>query len=118
MNTQKAAEKRTVRLQADLEATDTTWWEAAYSAPKPALSRRRDAEHFRRMFGANPNASIGFSLAARAVYAARFGLADDPDPAAFGEIARRLKTKFGEEMGASEVLAEMDAAVLDGKRGE
>jgi hypothetical protein len=40
MNTKKAAEKRTVRLQADLEATDTTWWEAAYSAPKPALSRR------------------------------------------------------------------------------
>lgn len=77
---------------------------------------RRDAEQFRRLFASNPNASIGFSLAARAVYAARFGFADDPDPAAFGEIARRLKTKFGEEMGASEVLAEMDAAVLDGEK--
>jgi len=36
----------------------------------------RDANHFRKMFDDNPGAGIGFSLAASAVYAQRYGVCE------------------------------------------
>lgn len=70
---------------------------------------RRTAAHYRRMFDENPNASIGFTLAARAVYAARTD-EDATDPAdddLFRAIARGLKRRYGEDLTREQVLAEM-----------
>ena len=36
----------------------------------------RNARHYRSLLDRNPNAGVGFSLAAAAVYAARFGVCE------------------------------------------
>jgi hypothetical protein len=61
------------------------------------------------MFRENPSASVGFTLAASAIYAARFG-ACEPEhraDAQWGEIARALKQKYGETLTAEEAIQEM-----------
>jgi len=71
----------------------------------------RDRPHFERLLNENPNASVGFSLAARAVYAARYGVceAEHHDTPEWGQIARDLKARYGETLTPDEVREEMDA---------
>jgi hypothetical protein len=64
------------------------------------------------MLKQNPNAGVGFTLAAAMVYAARYGVCE---PANHGTdewktIARRLKSEYGENLSVDECSAEMDRA--------
>lgn len=72
----------------------------------------RNASHYRRMMRENPESSVGVSLAAAAVYAARYGVceAEDRDSAAYRQLYRDLRIRYGEALTAAEVLAEMDAS--------
>lgn len=72
----------------------------------------RDARHYYRLLDQNPSASVGFTLAAAAVYAARYGVCE---PAQHGtdewrQIALKLKSDYGENLSTDEVRAEMKAA--------
>ena len=72
----------------------------------------RNEAHFRSMLKQNPAASIGFTLAAAMVYAARYGVceAEDHSSDAWKTIARRLKLEYGETLEPDQVSAEMDRA--------
>lgn len=76
----------------------------------------RTKKHYENLLNQNPNATIGFSLAAQAVYAAKNGIFDpnddDFDDTAYRMICRALKSKYGENLTADEVREEM-AAVLE-----
>ena len=63
----------------------------------------RDRQHYLDMLADNPNATIGFTLAAKMVAAAHDG--DDED---VRNIARRLKREYGEVMTREQVRGEMD----------
>ena len=69
-------------------------------------------QHYRRMLEQNPNASVGFSLAAAMVYAARYGECESEHHSTneFRAIARRLKSEYGENLTTDEVSEEMDTA--------
>lgn len=69
----------------------------------------RDAKHFKNLINKNPNASIGFTLAASAVYASRYVLCENEHHGTpeWKQIARDLKSKYGETLTAEETLAEM-----------
>jgi hypothetical protein len=72
----------------------------------------RDEQHYRRMLEQNQNASVGFTLAAAMVYAARYGICE-PEHHATEEwktIARRLKSTYGENMEVGEIEREMNSA--------
>ncbi len=71
----------------------------------------RDAKHYRKLLRSNPSASVGFTLAASAVYAARFGVceAEHHSTAEWKTIARQLRADYGEQLTADEVRAEIDA---------
>ncbi len=71
----------------------------------------RNAQHFRAMFVAHPNAKIGFVLAASAVYAQRHGIceADDHDDREWWAIARTLKSRYGDTLTVNEALREMES---------
>jgi hypothetical protein len=72
----------------------------------------RNEQHYRNMLAQNPNASVGFALAAAMVYAARYGSCD-PEQHSTEEwktIARRLKSEYGETLDPDQVSNEMDAA--------
>lgn len=70
----------------------------------------RDAAHYRKMLSENPDTTVEVSRAAAAVYAARYGVceAEDRDSAAYRQMCRELKQRYGEYLSASDVLAEMD----------
>jgi hypothetical protein len=70
----------------------------------------RDATHYRNLIARNPNASVGFTLAASAVYAARYGICEAAHHGTeeWRTIARELKAQWGETLSTSDVLAEMD----------
>jgi hypothetical protein len=72
--------------------------------------KMRDAAHYRDMLNRNPNASVGFTLAAAAVYTAKYGIceAEQHSTPEFREIALSLKRKYGETLTADEVREEMD----------
>lgn len=72
----------------------------------------RNEQHYRRMLEQNPNASVGFTLAAAMVYAARYGACEPVDHGTeeWKTIARRLKSEYGENLTVDEVSAEMDTA--------
>jgi len=74
----------------------------------------RDAKHFRRMFEDNPSAGIGFTLAASAVYAQRYGAceAEHHATAEWREIALHLKTQYGETLTAEQAIEAMGEAAL------
>ena len=85
----------------------------------------RTEQHYRRMLEQNQNASVGFTLAAAMVYAARYGVceAEHHGTDEWREIARRLKSEYGENLTADECSAEMDksnqsaaGAMLRGKK--
>lgn len=69
----------------------------------------RDAAHYRRMMMENPDAAVGVSLAAAAVYAARYGVCEASDRGEeYRELVRTLKRAYGETMDAQTVLEAMD----------
>ncbi len=72
----------------------------------------RNEQHYRRMLEQNPNAGVGFTLAAAMVYAARYGSCDDDERSSdeWATIARRLKSVYGETLDPDQVAAEMDRA--------
>lgn len=69
----------------------------------------RDANHYRKLLATNRNAAVGFTLAAAAVYAARFGAceAEHHSTPEYRAIARDLKARHGETLTAQQVEAEM-----------
>lgn len=76
----------------------------------PARRRgTRDKQHYLNMLEQNPNAQVGFTLAAAAVYAARYGVCEPADHGSeeWREIARDLKARYGETLDPDEVRAEM-----------
>lgn len=70
----------------------------------------RDKKHYLRLLAQNPNAGVGFALAAAAVFAARHGTCEPVDHSTdeFRQIARDLKARFGETLTTDEVRAEME----------
>jgi hypothetical protein len=72
----------------------------------------RDYAHYRRMFRERPAASVGFALAASAIYAARNGQCEDGDRETdeWRHVARNLKSTEGEDLAAARVLALMAEA--------
>lgn len=80
----------------------------------------RNEQHYRRMLEQNPNASVGFTLAAAMVYAARFGVCEPEHHSTneFREIARRLKSEYGENLTVDEVSEEMDTARRQSRYGK
>jgi hypothetical protein len=62
------------------------------------------------MLDHNPNASIGFALAANMVYAAINGVCEEEHHISqqWRDIARRLKAKYGDNLSVDEVRTEMD----------
>ena len=69
----------------------------------------RDANHFREMFEDNPGAGIGFTLAASAVYAQRYGVceAEQHGTDEWRAIAIDLKHRYGENLTVEQISAEM-----------
>ena len=70
----------------------------------------RTKKHYEKMLSENPNTTIGFTLAADMVFAARHEVINRAD--AHGEdewrnIARNLKSKYGENLTVNEVRHEM-----------
>lgn len=78
----------------------------------------RDKNYYLRLLDQNPNAQVGFALAAAAVYAARFGTCEPSDHSsdAFKRIARDLKTRYGENLTPDDVRSEMDKPADDETR--
>ena len=72
----------------------------------------RNEQHYRALLARNPSAGVGFTLAAAAVYAARYGFceAEQHGTDEWKTIARRLKSEYGETLTVDEVTHEMDAA--------
>jgi len=72
----------------------------------------RNEQHYRRMLEQNPNAGVGFTLAAAMVYAARYGVCEPADHGTeeWKTIARYLKSKYGENLTVDECSTEMDRA--------
>ena len=70
----------------------------------------RNKQHYLDMLDNNPNASVGFSLAAAGVYAARYGVCEAEHHATeeWKAIARALKSKYGENLTVDEVRAEIE----------
>lgn len=75
----------------------------------------RDEQHYRRMLAGNPGASIGFTLAAAMVYAARYGCveAGAHSTEQFRLIALRLRSRYGEYLSNQQAALEMDKAHVD-----
>lgn len=75
----------------------------------------RNKKHYENLLNQNPNASVGFPLAAQAVYAAKNGLFyqndDDFNDATYRTICRSLKSKYGENLTVEQVREEMAAVV-------
>lgn len=69
----------------------------------------RTAAHYHRLLDDNPAASVGFALAASAVYAEKFGTCESSDHGTpeWSAIARSLKAKYGESLTPDQVRAEM-----------
>lgn len=69
----------------------------------------RDVKHYRGLLAENPTASVGFTLAASAIYAAKFGTCetDDHSTDEWKSIARDIKARYGESLSVDEVRTEM-----------
>ena len=79
------------------------------SEPKRG-AKMRDKQHYLQLLDQNPSAQVGFSLAAAAVYAARYGSCEAADHGTeeWRTIARDLKSRYGENLDAADVIAEME----------
>lgn len=73
------------------------------------------SKHYNDLLADNPNASFGFMLAARAVYATKFGIFNIPDGSTpkFKRIALNLANKYGEMLTTAEVRSEMRIAAVN-----
>jgi hypothetical protein len=75
----------------------------------------RTKKHYENLLNQNPNTTVGFTLAAQAVYAAKNGTypgpneSDGTDIAAWKSIASELKSKYGENLTVEQVRDEMAA---------
>ena len=70
----------------------------------------RTKKHYEDLLTKNPNASIGFTLAADMVFAAQHGSIDTPNvhgDEKWKNIARMLKQKYGENLTGSQICHEM-----------
>jgi hypothetical protein len=69
----------------------------------------RDKQHYLDMLDQNPGAQVGFTLAASAIYAARYGSCEAADHGTdeWREIARDLKSRYGENLDTDQVRSEM-----------
>jgi len=69
----------------------------------------RDARHYKNMIQKNTGASIGFALAASAVYASNFGFCEAKHHSTpeWRQIASGLKSKYGDTLTRDEALSEM-----------
>lgn len=70
----------------------------------------RTKKHYEDMLSKNPNAGLGFTLAADMVYAARHDVinrAEAHGAAEWKNIARMLKQKYGETLTGDQVRHEM-----------
>lgn len=70
----------------------------------------RTKKHYEGMLDKNPNASVGFTLAADMVYAARHDVINRAEAHGGDEwktIARMLKSKYGETLAGDQVRHEM-----------
>ncbi len=82
----------------------------------------RTKKHYEKLLADNPNATVGFTLAAQAVYAAKHGdypgpnESDGTDIKDWREIARDLKQKYGENLTVAEVRLEMSHITTPDKR--
>jgi hypothetical protein len=67
-------------------------------------------KHYRDIVYDNPHATVGFVLAARAVYATRHGSFDtrDGDTPRFRRLACEMANKYGQQMTTEEMKFEMD----------
>lgn len=76
------------------------------------VANMRDARHYYRLLNQNQSAQVGFTLAAAAVYAARYGFceAEQHSTEEWKQIARNLKEDYGETLTTDEVRAEMKSA--------
>lgn len=83
----------------------------------------RTKHHYESMLDKNPDASIGFTLAADMIYAARHGAVTPEDRGTdeWKNIARMLKKRYGENLTVEKVRHEMSptktAAAILGRRG-
>lgn len=80
--------------------------------------------HYQKLLADNPNTSIGFTLAADMVYAARHGVinrSEAHDSDEWQNLARMLKSKYGENLSVEDVRLEMSpiksAASALGRKG-
>jgi 3-dehydroquinate synthetase len=66
----------------------------------------RDKRHYQNMMSGNHNATVGFSLAADAVYASRYGSCDasDHQKTEWRQIAGELRSEYGDNIPASTVV--------------
>lgn len=69
----------------------------------------RNKQHYMNLLESNPNSSVGFTLAASAVYSSRFGICESEHHASddWRSIARDLKDLYGENLSVDQVRAEM-----------
>ncbi len=70
----------------------------------------RTKRHYEKMLTENPNTTIGFTLAADMVFAARHDIihrADDHGTDEWRTIARNLKSRYGENLTVDDVRHEM-----------
>jgi hypothetical protein len=84
--------------------------------------KMRTLKHYEKILSDNPDTTIGFTLAADMVYAALHGQCDVSDHInqQWRDIARRLKSRYGENLTADEVRLEMatsNAAAIMGRKG-
>ena len=84
--------------------------ETAKLIPSRSGQKMRDANHYRHLLDQNPGAQVGFTLAASAIYAARYGSCEAADHVTdeWRAIASDLKSRYGENLDASDVRSEMD----------
>lgn len=69
-------------------------------------------KHYNELLADNPHSSFGFMVAAKAVYASRYGIYNTSDGSTprFRNIALTLANKYGEMLTATELRFEMKVA--------
>ena len=77
---------------------------------------KRDEQFYRNMMSHESSTEIGISIAASAVYAAKYGACEPADKTRleYKQLLRKLREKYkGKNLSASETITEMDSVKLD-----
>ena len=77
---------------------------------------KRDEQFYRNMMSHESGTEIGISIAASAVYAAKYGACEPADKTRieYKQLLRKLREKYkGKNLSASETITEMDSVKLD-----